>query len=239
MDLDEIRDFLEPVSHTEEKYICCLCCQSGPIRLSITLQKRAHNVGEQIVFSVEVDNKETDELLRKVEAKLKEFFTFISKSGNTRSVFTQDNSSVRVAEGVAPRSEQSWRDITLDIPTHTIPTFDNCECIHLSYIFSVKIKMSSAFNLKVWIQVTISSNPQMTPNHSDQPPFSLGNVMPTEARVMLPLSANCLSSSMTRSTESGIVDYPPRGHSQPVITQQPTLPVQNYHARVENAQEKY
>lgn len=63
MDLDEIRDFLEPVSHTEEKYICCLCCRSGPIRLSITLQKRAYNVGEQIVFSVEVDNKETDELL--------------------------------------------------------------------------------------------------------------------------------------------------------------------------------
>ena len=226
MKLYEIRDFLEPVSRTEEKFICCLWCQSGPIRLSVTLQKRAYYVGEQIVFSVEVDNKETDKRLDKVEAKLKAFFTFISKTDNASSVFAKGNPSVRLGEGVAPRSEQSWRDATLDIPTNTTPMFNNCNCICLSYIFSVKIEVSLAINPKVLIPVAISSNPQMETQHGDQQQFPL-NEMRTEPHVMLPLPANFPSSSMATSTESGIVDYSTHGRPQPVVTQQPiaTRPV--------------
>lgn len=159
-----------------------------------------------------------------MEAKLKAYFWFISKSGNTTSVFTKDVTSVRLAESVVPHRKESWRDVTLDIPAYTTPTFDNSNCIHLHYFFSVKIDMSLSFDVKVIIPLTISSNPQMAPDHGDPTPSPLGNMMSTEGHVMLAMSAK--GSSAAGSHESGMVNYPPRGHPRQVVTQQPTRPAQ-------------
>ena len=174
-----------------------------------------------------MDNEETNKLLGKVEAKLKAYFWFISNSGNTRSVFTEDVTSVRLAESVLPYRKESWRDVSLGIPANTTPTFDNSNCIHLHYFLSVKIDMSLSFDFKVIIPLTISSNPQMTPNHGDPTPFPLGNMMSTEGHVMLAISAT--GSSAAGSHESGMVNYPPHAHPQPVVTQQPTVPAQIDH----------
>jgi hypothetical protein len=220
MDFNEIRSLLEPVSHTEEKYICCLCCQSGPLRFSAKIYKQIYYVGEQIVFSVDVDNKETDEPLGEVEVKLIALFSFISKSGNTKTVFTDELACVRLTEGMglAPRSERNWRDVTLNIPTHTAPTFDNCKCMHLAYFLTVKIGISLAFDPKVYFPITISSGPQTVLQQQ-------GNVMPTEPCVMFPAPTIGEQSSMDRSpTDSApTAGYPPPCYSPPIVTRQPTV----------------
>ena len=171
-----------------------------------------------------MDNEETNKLLGKVEAKLKAYYWFISKSGNTTSAFTEDVTSVRLAESVVPYRKESWHDVTLDVPANTTSTFDNSNCIHLHYFFSVKIDMSLSYDFKVIIPLTISSNPPRAPDHGDPTPSPLGNMMSTEGHVMLAMSAK--GSSAVGSHESGMVNYPPHGHPPPVVTQQPTQPAQ-------------
>ena len=215
MDLDENRNLLEPMSLTEEKNVCCLCCQSGPLLLSVTIQKRIHYAGEQIVFSVEVDNRETEKTLGRIEAKLKAFYTFISESGNTTSGFTKREASVRLAESMVPRREQKWNNVILDIPTHTTPSFDNCKSINLSYLFTVKIRISFAINPKVVFPITISSRPHMVQEASQQ--FS---------SMALPLPATDVQPSMVRlpknSTNPTVSSTAPQ-HCPPIVTQQPQI----------------
>ena len=216
MDLEEIRDLLEPMSHTEEKYFCCLCCKFGPLQVSVTIEKRIYYVGEQILFSVEIDNTETEELLGNIEAKLKAYFTFISKSGNTRSLFTNNESSTRLAEGMAPRRKRKWNDITLDIPTHTTPSFDNSKCINLFYFFIVKIYVSMAIDPEVMIPITISSRTPHMVQQTGEPFFS----------EMLPLPATDAQPTMINLSASNInptVSYTPAKCCPPIVTQQPTV----------------
>ena len=214
IDFNLTRHLLEPAGSTEEKFLCCLCCQSGPIRLVGEIQKKAYHLGDQIIFSFELDNKETDKPLRKVEARLMQQFTFISNTGRTRET-DEVKSSVRLSEGVSPRGEDSWNDVALNIPFDIIPSFNNCKCMHLEYLFVVNVDIESAFDPKVVFPITISSGPQIV-QPTFQPPFLPGNVIPPATT---PLPAGAPPPAI----------YPPAtGYPQPVayppttITQQPT-----------------
>ena len=175
VDLNQTRHLLEPATATEEKFLCCLCCQSGPIRLIGRIQKQAYHLGDQIIFSFELDNKETDKPLRKIEARLVEQFTYISNTGRTREV-EHVKSSVQLSEGVPARGEDSWNDIALNIPIDILPTFNNCKCMHLDYFFIVNVDIESAFDPKILFPITISNAPQMV-QPVVQPPLNPGGAI--------------------------------------------------------------
>ena len=215
-DFEEIRDLLEPTSLTEEKNFGCLCCRSGPLRLSANIQKQIYYVGEKIVFSVEVDNRETEKELGIIEAKLKPVFTFTSDSGDTWVDFGKNESSVRLAENMAPCSEKRWNDVTLDIPTHITPSFDDSGCINMSYLFTVKIGTGFASDLRVVFPITVSSRPPNMVQQASQP----------FPGAILPPSTTDGQPSMIRlptSSNNPTVSYTPQKYCPPIVTQQPTL----------------
>ena len=143
-----------------EKYICCLCCRSGPVRLHCTLPKKLYNVGEKIVFSVEVDNTETyDEKLGAVTAQLLANYTLYSNHSE-KTARSDVVSSLCLTENVQERSVGKWTDVSLEIPSDATPTFKNCKRIHLKYVFTVWVEIDSwAFDPKITVPVEISSGP--------------------------------------------------------------------------------
>ena len=217
IDFSLTRHLLEPAGATEEKFLCCLCCQSGPIRLVSEIQKKAYHLGDQIIFSFELDNKETDKPLRKIEARLIQQFTFISNTGRIRE--TEDvKSSLQLSEGVSPRGEESWNDVALNIPTNIVPSFNNCKCMHLKYYFIVKVDIEAAFDPKVSFPITISSGPQIV-QPTFQPLFMPGNVMPSAPPASLPPASYPPATGYPQQ-----VVYPPATIAQQpaTITEQPT-----------------
>jgi hypothetical protein len=210
LDLDKSRNLLEPMSLTEEKNLCCLCCQSGPLRLSVTIEKQIYYLGEQIVFSVEVDNRETEKVLGSIEAKLKPFYLF----GGTFQEFGKNVAHVQLAESMTPRSEQKWDNLTLNIPANITPSFDNSNCINLSYLFNVQVNIGVARELKVVFPIKISSIPPVAQQPS-QPHSNVMSQLPT--RDVQPPTIR-LPGNSTNSA----VSYTPPKHSPPIITQQPT-----------------
>ena len=221
VDLNQTRNLLEPATATEEKFLCCLCCQSGPIRLVGKIQKQVYYLGDQIIFSFELDNKATDKPLGKIEARLIEQFTFISNTGRT-SKREHAKSSMQLSEGVPPRGEDTWNNVTLNIPTNITPSFNNCKCMHLEYSFIVNVDIESAFDPKVSFPITISSGPQMV-QPVIQPPFIPGNVMPSAPGMVYPPPTTGYP-PMPPTGYPPATGYPqPAGYPPATITQQPEV----------------
>ena len=143
---------------TKEKY---LCCRSGPIRVSVTLQKQVYHPGEQIVFSVEVDNSETNKRLGVIHAGLMTNYTVFGKSGKVKGSCSDFGSFLKLSlltESVQGGSKEKWQDRTVNIPEDTTPSFDNCQCIHLDYKFVVYVEISSivvVLNTEVSVPVVL------------------------------------------------------------------------------------
>lgn len=157
VNLDQMRYLVEPVTITEEKFLCCLCCQSGPIKLIGSIPKQAFTPGEQIQLSFELDNMETDQPLRAIEAKLMAKFKATSNIG-VKYENEWAESSVELCNGMAPRNKNTW-NVTLNIPKDTTPNFQNCKCLQLDYYFIVKVDIEAHFDANVSFPITISSGP--------------------------------------------------------------------------------
>lgn len=214
--MSQIRNMLEPATATEEKFLCCLCCQSGPIRLAGSIQKQAYHLGEQIVFSFELDNKQTDKALRSVEARLMMKFKYFSDFISTRE-YESAKSSVLLSEGVGPRGEDSWNNVTLNIPTDAMPSFNNCKCMHLNYFFIVNVDIAGAFDPQISFPIVILSSPQAA-QPTLQPPSVAIDIMHSAPGVPYPPATN-----MPPGGPIPLAPYPPlaEGYPTPTITQQP------------------
>ena len=218
-------NLLVPATITEEKFLCCLCCQSGPIRLVVRIQKQVYHLGDQMIFSFALDNKETDKPLRTIEARLTEQFTLISNTGRTIRN-ERVLSSLRLSEGLPPRSEDSWNDVALIIPTHITPSFTNCNCMHLQYYFTINVGIAAAFDPKVSFPITLSSGPYMV-QPMVQPGFIPGNVIPPAPGMVYPpptlgIAMPPTAGPLPSTSYSPTTAYPaPAGYPPDPITQQP------------------
>ena len=144
-----------------DKYLCCLCCRSGPIRLHCALPKKLHNAGERIIFSVEVDNIETNKQLGAVAVKLLADYRFTSQSGNSKLPFRNEVSTLRLAANVQGGSVGKWTNASLEIPSNTTPSFSiGGGGIHLEYFFVLYVELSWATDPNIKIPVVISSGLQ-------------------------------------------------------------------------------
>ena len=201
-----------------DKYLCCLCCRSGPIRLHYALPKKLHNAGEQINFSVEVDNTETNKQLGAVAVKLLAYYTFTSRSGNSQLPFRNEVSTLRLAENVQGGSVGKWANASLEIPSDTTPSFSIGGGIHLEYFFVLYVELSWAADPKIKIPVVISSGLR-TSQPSGSTSLPQGNGGPGTAP------------DHTLTSASAQVDMPGtkptcipgrNGHPLTTITRQPT-----------------
>jgi hypothetical protein len=129
--------------------------------VNVTIQKRLYHPGEQIVFSVEVDNKETNKTLG-IHAVLLAWYTIFGKSGKKKRSHPKEVADLLLTGSMLERSHEIWKDVTLNIPEDTTTSFQNCKCVHLEYKFTVNVHISSAysFDTKVSLPIVIANGPQ-------------------------------------------------------------------------------
>ena len=49
--------FQNPVGTKDHKSLCCLCCKSGPISVTMILNRSGFVPGEKLIINAEIDNK--------------------------------------------------------------------------------------------------------------------------------------------------------------------------------------
>ena len=222
IDLNQTPRLLEPADAVTEKFLCCLCCRSGPISLRCQINKQAFYIGEPIIFSVELDNKATDRELRKVEATLsKEVMMISSSSWKGRHNFPE--SSVLLTQSVQPGAEESWHNVRFNIPTNIVPTFENCKCIHVTYAFVVEVDIPNAIDTKVVLPITIANGVQ-----TSQPV-----IQPPEVQPVPPAGANLYGMHTAPAGDLYQQTYPPSITMQPPPSQQPpSRPPPHHHGEI-------
>ncbi|XP_065905136.1 arrestin domain-containing protein 3-like [Dysidea avara] len=157
--VNEIVDINTPqlatqLSSSNEKTLCCLCCASGPISLSVTTDRGGYCSGESIAISTEAENH-SNRRVTAVRASLKRIVVYYAR-GHSRA-FTNVVQRIE-GPGIEAGGTSNWSNELLPIPA-TVPCIGSCRILNLSYVLNVTLALPRAIDLHVTIPVTIGNVP--------------------------------------------------------------------------------
>lgn len=172
-------ELASPRSNASEKTLCCLCCASGPISLSVKTDRGGYCPGESIAISTEVENY-SSRRINSVRATLKQKVVYDAVGDrlvDNRSDRRTNKKVIQKIEspGIQPNGSSNWSNELLPIPA-TIPSISSCRILNLSYVLTVTLDIPWAIDLNVEMPITIVGVPfQGDDNiHSDAyPPLGL------------------------------------------------------------------
>ena len=143
------------LSSSSEKTLCCLCCTSGPISLSVKTDRGGYCPGESIAISSEVENH-SNRRIKSVQATLKQVVVYFAR--DLRLV--DGNKIVQRIEcpGIQPNATSKWSNELLPIPA-TAPSINNCRILNVSYALIITLDIPRATDLHVVIPITIGNVP--------------------------------------------------------------------------------
>lgn len=172
-----------------------------------------------MVFSVEVDNTETNKQLGAVTVQLVADYKFTSRRWNSKLPLTEVVSTVCLAENVQEWSVAKWTGVSMEIPSDTTPSFSISSGIHLEYRFVFYVVITSALTFpEIKFPVVISSGLE-TSQPSGSTSLIQGNVDPGAAQDHTP------NSPSAQADMPGTIptDHHERsGYLLTTITQQPS-----------------
>ncbi|XP_065904754.1 arrestin domain-containing protein 3-like [Dysidea avara] len=144
-----------PLSGSNEKTLCCLCCASGPISLSVTIDRAGYCPGESIAISTEAENH-SNRRVAVVQASLIQIVVYFA-CGHSRT-------SSRIVQriqgpGIEEGDMSNWHNELLPIPA-TVPSIGSCRILKLSYVLQVTLALPRAIDLNVILRpITIGNVP--------------------------------------------------------------------------------
>ena len=145
---------LNPAQYEDEKTICCLCCASPPISLTVNVPRTGFCIGEGIPLTASLDNASGRVIT--LRATVSQVVTYHAQ-GRTRS-HSQYLSSFQ-SPPVQGRTTFQWTPAEqLAIPS-AIPSIANCGIISLQYHLLIEAVIPWAINATINIPITLGNVP--------------------------------------------------------------------------------
>ena len=203
---------MSPVQLEEEKTICCLCCASPTISLTVNVPRIGFCIGEGIPLIASVDNGSGRIItLRATVSKV----VIFQAQGRTR--ITSNRLSSFQSPPVQGHTTFQWTPTEqLAIPS-AIPTIANCNIIGLHYVLLIEAVIPWAINASINIPIALGNIP---PQSSVGPlsPIQSPSV-PTDAFVPNSNAAQVLSPGQYQSSQlqpsAGQYEPPPPYQAPP------------------------
>ena len=143
---------LQPVRQEVQKTVCCLCCASGPIVLTVALPKTGLLIGESLQLHASLENGSNRRLT--MLADIAQHIVYRAQGHRRdggRMVL-----SIRSNE-IEPQASQNW-DPTIQIPSEVEVIHEtSCTNIAISYSLSVICQIPRALNLTVVVPLKIGN----------------------------------------------------------------------------------
>ncbi|XP_039254402.2 arrestin domain-containing protein 3-like [Styela clava] len=164
LDLNKEQDMMAPSSGDEEKYLCCLCCKSGPIKGKIETDRKGYVPGEWIVATGSVKNKSKSKV-QQTSVELMKIVTYRAKmKTKTETYSMQQVFGSHCSKG----KTASLENVKLQIPP--LPPTENkhCKIIDINYAVMVHGHLRTcAIDLRGYAPIVIGTVPlQSLPMYS-------------------------------------------------------------------------
>ena len=180
---------LQPVRQEDQKTVCCLCCASGPIVLTVALPKTGFCIGESFQLHASLENGSSRQVT--ITATITQSVTYYAQGGSSHSGKTLVNIE---SDEIDPQASRDW-DPTVQIPTSDVDIFQDSTCrnIVVAHLMIVACQIPGAIDLSVSFPLVLgncreeqnSAMPAFPPVAVVQP----GLPQPTTAAYPPPLTA--------------------------------------------------
>lgn len=135
-----IPSLLQPARDELRKTVCCLCCASQPIVLTIALPKTGFLLGESLQLHTSIENGSNRNVT--ITASIIQQITYYAQ-GNQRSSSIQ---LVVRSFQIEQRATQNW-DPAIEIPTAGVDIITSCGNIAVKHILKITCKILFARKL--------------------------------------------------------------------------------------------
>merc|ERR1719187_1269106 len=147
-------------SESKDKFICCLCCQSGPITGTIHIPGRRGFVpGETIPFEGEILNKSDTQVSGWSAKFVKEVDYKAHGNGFLNTKTTSE--TIRYHHnnrGIQPGEEKNI-SCKMTVPPLPASELEYCDFIVINYYLILKVKPVNALNMDVKTKIIIGTIP--------------------------------------------------------------------------------
>jgi hypothetical protein len=144
---------LQPVRQEVQKRICCLCCASGPIVMTVAVPKTGFCIGEPFQLHTSLENGSSRRLT--INATITQRVVYYAQ-GHTR---LGGKALLNIAsDEIEPRDTRNW-DPTITIPTEGVDTIHETSCrnIKVTYTLNVVCRIPRAFNLSLAFPIQLGN----------------------------------------------------------------------------------
>ncbi|XP_056334023.1 arrestin domain-containing protein 4-like [Danio aesculapii] len=143
---------ISPVSQTCKKMIGCWIFASGPISLTVNIDRQGYCNGESIPIDALIENRSSRLVLPKAVLYQKQTYMANGKTKITKQVVFSARGNV-----VASDFSSRWNGNALKIPPVS-PSILNSDILRVEYFLSVIVEIPGAKNLRVQLPVVICTN---------------------------------------------------------------------------------
>ena len=199
---------MSPVQYEDEKTICCLCCASRPISLTVNVPRTGFCIGEGIPLTATLDNGNGRIITMRATAI--KTVTFHAQ-GRTKSITIELNAFQ--SPPVQPRSTYQWAPCEQLAIRSAIPTIANCDIIRLGYTLRIEANIPWALDAVINIPFTLGNVPSQS--SAGQPPLPPIQYPSFSANEFVPYNPNPAQAPSSGSPPGPPYQGPPPGASYP------------------------
>jgi hypothetical protein len=140
---------LQPVRQEVQKTVCCLCCASPPIVLSVAAPKTGFCVGESFPLHVSLENGSSRRV--NITATIVQHVRYYAQAHHRHSSNTL--SALRSDE-IEPHATQDW-DPTVVIPTSGVDIIHDSSCRNINVFYSLKVNCDIPGSIDLAVNIPI------------------------------------------------------------------------------------
>lgn len=157
LDLNNFKSLAETHSLSDSRKLCCMCCSTGPINLSLQLNKSGFVSGESIMVNIVLENESNRDL---AGPKIEFFSKLRFHAGAKVKTITRLISILNLDKKVSARSTEKFNQIQIFVPQLCPTSMSMCKILEVSYFLSVRLDVSlSSIELDLHLPIVIGTIP--------------------------------------------------------------------------------
>ncbi|KAL4228037.1 hypothetical protein ACF0H5_013475 [Mactra antiquata] len=156
LDLNQQPSAPLPVYRESSKYLCCLCCKSGPISAKCHLNHSGYVPGDTIYINAEIINNSSRRICSSsVKLFMNTIYHATSKSKISVNCIAECSRS-----DIKPYDRDNWTNVELIVPAVPPSFLAGCRIIDIRYVLQLEVDPAGpAFELIVPLDIIIGTIP--------------------------------------------------------------------------------
>ena len=151
---------LQPHRQEAQKVVCCLCCASGPVILSVAVPKTGFYIGESFSSHVSIENGSRSSITLNAIISQNVFYSAQGKQRRSQKSLISIGS-----DAIESQATREW-DPIIQIPPTDIVQENCCQNIKVHYVLIVTAQIPLALNLSTKVPLKLGN---MQQNDADNP----------------------------------------------------------------------